>query len=98
MCGFEHECPFLRKNDKSLYCVKFRPIVTSVNITFYCEFSNAVLGHAIRTLPDRDEKTQSYIFTSGSRSVDVPFEWGIYIDMYYRRQFSFDQQTLLKSS
>ena len=36
-------------------------------ITLYCEFSNAMLGHAIRTLPGMNEKTQSYIFTSGSR-------------------------------
>ena len=42
------------------------------NITLYCEFSNAVLGHAIRTLPDMNEKTQSYIFTSGSRRLPAP--------------------------
>ena len=35
------------------------------NIILYCEFSNAVLGHAIRMLPGMNEKTQSYIFTSG---------------------------------
>ena len=101
------------------------------NIILYCEFSNAVLGHAIRTLPGMKEKTQSHIFTSGSRRLrpprpreinmeidvlfsycherpsdfnhgmqvlDVPFEWGIYIDMYYRRNVLFDQPTLLKSS
>ena len=78
-----------------------------------------------------NEKTQSYVFTSGSRRLriprllqinmetdvlffivqnarqiltmackvlDVPFEWGIFIDMYYRRNFLFDQPTLLKSS
>ena len=93
------------------------------NIILYCEFSNAVLGHAIRTFPGMNEKTQSYIFTSGSgrlctprpleinmetevcflivtnarqilttvcKVLDVPFEWGIYIDMYYRRNFLFD--------
>ena len=37
------------------------------NVIFYCEFSNAVLGQAIRTFPCMNEKTQSYIFTSGSR-------------------------------
>ena len=37
------------------------------NIILYCEFSNAVLGHAIRTFPGMNEKTQSYGFTSGSR-------------------------------
>ena len=37
------------------------------NIILYCEFSNAVLGHAIITFPGMNEKTQSYIFTSGSR-------------------------------
>ena len=101
------------------------------NIRLYCEFSNAVLGHAIRTLPGMNEKTQSHVFTSGSRRLrtqipgrskwrlmccflivtnarqiltmackvlDVPFVWGIYIDMYYRRNFLFDQPTLLKSS
>ena len=41
-------------------------------ITLYCEFSNAMLGHAIRTLPGMNEKTQSYIFTSGSRRLRCP--------------------------
>ena len=102
------------------------------NIILYCEFSNAVLGHAIRTLPGMNEKTQSYIFTSGSRRLPTPrlleinmetdvlfsycpecpsdFNHGmqsfgrsiwmgnIYIDMYYRQNFLFDQPTLLKSS
>ena len=58
---------FDKKNDKSLYCVKFRPIVT-----LYCEFSDAVLGHAIGTLPGMNEKTQSYIFSSGSRCLRAP--------------------------
>ena len=37
------------------------------NIALYCEFSNTMLGHTIRTLPGMDEKRHSYIFTSGSR-------------------------------
>ena len=37
------------------------------NILFYCEFSNAVLGHAIRTFPGINDETQSNMFTSGSR-------------------------------
>ena len=32
------------------------------NITLYCEFSKAVVGHDIPTLPGMNEKTQSYIF------------------------------------
>ena len=39
------------------------------NITHNCEFSNAVLRHAIRMLPGINEKTQSYIFTSGPGSL-----------------------------
>ena len=42
------------------------------NIIFYCEFSNAVLGHAIWTFSGMNEKTQSYIFTSGSRRLRTP--------------------------
>ena len=42
------------------------------NIILYCEFSNAVLEHAIRTFPGMNEKTQSYIFTSGSRRLRTP--------------------------
>ena len=42
------------------------------NIILYCEFSNAVLGHAIRTFPGMNEKTQFYIFTSGSRRLRTP--------------------------
>ena len=38
------------------------------------------------------------ILTMAYKVLDVPFEWGIYIDMYYRRNFLFDQPTLLKSS
>ena len=32
----------------------------------------AVLGNAIRTFPGMNEKTQSYIFTSGSRRLRTP--------------------------
>ena len=42
------------------------------NIILYCEFSNAVLGHAIRTFPGMNEKTQSCLFTSGSRHLRTP--------------------------
>ena len=42
------------------------------NIILYCEFSNAVLGHAIRTFPGINKKTQSYIFTSGSKRLRTP--------------------------
>ena len=42
------------------------------NIIYYCEFSNAVLGHAIRTFPGMNDETQSYIFTSGSRPLRTP--------------------------
>ena len=42
------------------------------NIILYCEFSNAVLRRAIRTLPGMNEKTQSHIFTSGSRRLRIP--------------------------
>ena len=42
------------------------------NIIFYCEFSNAVLGHAIRTFPGMNEKTQSYNLTSGSGRLRTP--------------------------
>ena len=38
------------------------------------------------------------ILTMVCKFLDVPFEWGIYIDMYYRWHFLFDQPTLLKSS
>ena len=42
------------------------------NIILYCKFSNAVLGHAIRTFFGMNEKTQYYIFTSGSRRLRTP--------------------------
>ena len=38
------------------------------------------------------------ILTTVCKVLDVPFEWGIYIDMYYRQNFLFYQPTLLKSS
>ena len=55
------------------------------NIILYCEFSNAVLGHAIRTLPGMNEKTQSHIFTSGSRSLRPlrPREINMEIDVLF---------------
>ena len=37
------------------------------------------------------------ILTMVYKVLDVPLKWGIYIDMYYRRNFLFDQPTLLKS-
>ena len=43
------------------------PDTNARNIIFYCEFSSAVLGHAIRMFPGMNDETQSYIFTSGSR-------------------------------
>ena len=42
------------------------------NIILYCEFSNAVVGHAIRTFPGMNEKTQFYVFMSGSRRLCTP--------------------------
>ena len=42
------------------------------NIIIYCEFSNAVLGHAILSFPCMNEKTQSNIFTPGSRRLRPP--------------------------
>ena len=42
------------------------------NIILYYEFSNAVPGHAIRTFPGMNERTQSYIFTSGTRRLRTP--------------------------
>ena len=42
------------------------------NIILYCEFFNAVLGNAIRTFPGMNEKTQSNVFTSGSRRLCTP--------------------------
>ena len=38
------------------------------------------------------------ILTMVCKVLDVPFEWGIYIDMYYRWNFLFNQTMLLKSS
>ena len=55
------------------------------NIILYCEFSNAVLGHAIRTFPGMNEKTQSYIFTSGSRRLRTsrPLEINLETDVLF---------------
>ena len=54
-------------------------------ITLYCEFFNAMLGHAIRTLPGMDEKTQSYISTSGSRRLPYlrPLEINMETDVLF---------------
>ena len=57
------------------------------NIILYCEFSNAVLGHAIRTLPGMNEKAQSYIFTSGSKRLSTPLP--LEINMETDRLFSY---------
>ena len=59
---------FDKKNDNSVYCVKFRPIVTPVILHCIANFECSV----IRTLPGMNEKTQSYIFTSGSRRLHAP--------------------------
>ena len=48
---------------------KFPSDSNARNITHICEFSNAVLRHAIRMLPGINEKTQSHIFTSGPGSL-----------------------------
>ena len=130
MWDFEHECHFDIKWQENILC-KIPSDSNARNIIIYCEFSNAVLGHVIQTFPGMNEKTQSYIFTSGSRRLhtprpleikmetdvlfsyitnashiltmvckvlDVPFEWGIYIDMYYQRNFLFNPSTLLRLS
>ena len=64
MCDFEHECPFDIKRQENILC-KIPSDSNARNIILYCEFSNAVLGHSIRTFSGMNEKTQSYIFTSG---------------------------------
>ena len=127
---FSRNVNFDIKRQENILC-KIPSNSKACNFILYCEFSNAVLGHAIRTFPGMNEKTQSYIFTSGSRRLrprvpwrstrklmccfliftnahqiltivckvlDVPFEWGIYIDMYHQWNFLFDQPTLLKPS
>ena len=48
---------------------KFPSDSNARTITHNCEFSNAVLRHAIRMLPGINEKTQSHIFTSGPGSL-----------------------------
>ena len=52
------------------------------NIILYYEFSNAAFGHAIRTLTGMNEKTQSYIFTSGSRRLR-PLEINMKTDVLF---------------
>ena len=42
---------------------KFPSDSNARNITLNCEFSNTMLGHAIRMLRGMNEKTQSNIFT-----------------------------------
>ena len=66
MCDFELECPFWYKWQENILC-KIPSDSNTRNIIIYCEFSNAVLRHATRMLPGMNEKTKSYIFTSGSR-------------------------------
>ena len=55
------------------------------NIIIYCEFSNEVLGHAIRTFPGMNEKAQSYIFMSGSRRLRTsrPLEINMETDVLF---------------
>ena len=48
---------------------KFPSDSNARNITHNCEFSNAVLGHAIRMFPGINEKTPSYLFSSGPGSL-----------------------------
>ena len=66
------------------------------NIILYCEFSNAVLGHAIRTFPGMNEETQSYIFTSGSgrlrtpRPLEVNMETDVLFSYYHERLSDFN--------
>ena len=66
------------------------------NTILYCEFSNAVLGHAIRTFPGMNEKTQSYIFTSGSirlrtqRPLEINMETGVSFSYCHERPSDFN--------
>ena len=66
------------------------------NIMLYCEFSNTVLGHAIRTLPGMNEKTQSHIFTSGSRRLrylrplEINMETDVLFSYCHERPSDFD--------
>ena len=53
--------PFLTKKRQINILGKFLSDSNAYNITHYCEFSNAVLRHAIRMLPGINEKTQSHI-------------------------------------
>ena len=67
------------------------------NIILYCEFSNAVLGHAIRTLPGMNEETQSHIFTSGSKRLPIPrpreinMETDVLVSYCHERPSDFNQ-------
>ena len=60
MCDFEHECPFDIKRQENILC-KIPSDSNARNIILYCEFSNAVLGHSIRTFSGMNEKTQSTV-------------------------------------
>ena len=62
---------FDKKGQVTILC-KIPSYSNALIITLHCEFSNAVLGHAIQMLPGMNEKTQSYIFTSGSRLLPAP--------------------------
>ena len=48
------------KRQENILC-KISSDSNARNIILYCEFSNTVLGHAIRTFPGMNEKTQSYV-------------------------------------
>ena len=73
---------FDKKRQVTILCT-FPSDSNARNITLYCEFSNAV--HAIRTLPAMNDKTQSYIFTSGSRRLrgPHPLEINMEIDVLF---------------
>ena len=62
---------FYMKRQENILC-KIPSDSNARNIILYCEFSNAVLGHAIRTFPGMNEKTQSYILTAGSNCLRTP--------------------------
>ena len=66
---------FDKKNPTKLG--KFPSDSNARNITHYYQLSDAVLGHAIRKLPDINEKAQSYIFTSGPGSLQIHMEIGM---------------------
>ena len=75
---------FDKKRQVTILC-KIPSDSNARNIALYCEFSNAVLRLAIRTLPGMNEKTQSYIFTSGCRRLPAPrpLEINVEIDVLF---------------